>query len=274
MKTAKQRILFLSFSLFVICGVLLWGAYGARFLRHFHLEPAPKEPFPILMYHHVVEDGEDCNEMTVTVGKLREDIEYLYANGYTPVLPKDLASGEPLPEKPVMITFDDGYLSNYTLLYPLLQTYQCKANINVIVYLTQLWSPNYCTWTQLREMTDSGLVEIGSHSYKLHNEDGQFDPSGVNGIQRRPEESDEDFQVRVLEDIQKSYDILSEELGTAPTCFAYPFGKQEPDAAATINALFPVTLLTYPATADLAKGIRDLPRYTITMEKPLSEVLK
>lgn len=275
MKTAaKQRIMFLIASLLAILGVLLWGAYGARFIRHFHLEPEPKNPLPILMYHNVVEDGVECNSMTVTVGKLREDLNYLFSHGYTPILPKDLTSGDPLPEKPIMITFDDGYKSNYDLLFPILQEYRCKANINVIVYLTNLWSPNYCTWTRLREMTESGFVEIGSHTYKLHNEDGQFDPNGANGIQRRPGESDADYQVRVLDDIQKSYDVLYEELGVAPTCFAYPFGASDRYSIALIHHLFPVTLLTESATADLSKGTHNLPRYTITMSVSLSDILK
>ena len=79
--------------------------------------PQPvREPLPVLMYHHMVPDGQDCNDMTVTPGKFRSDLETVLAMGYTPVLPQELAAGDALPEKPILITFDDGYRSNYDLV--------------------------------------------------------------------------------------------------------------------------------------------------------------
>jgi len=143
--------------------------------------------------------------------------------------------------------------------------------------MPDLPADNFCTWNMYREMQDSGLVEIGSHSYLLHNLDdrsGSFTPGGTNGIQRLPEESDADFQKRVLDDIQLSYDRIEAELGCAPSCFAYPFGVTEPDALELVESLFPVTLKTNQATADLSKGLHDLPRWTITMNTSLSKVLK
>jgi len=189
----------------------------------------------------------------------------------------ELAEGGPLPEKPVLITFDDGYRSNYELLYPLLQKYQTKAVISIIVEMPELPADNFITWDMCREMAGSGLVEIGSHSFALHNlEDlgGCFDPGGVNGIQRRPGEADEAFQARVLDDIQKSYDLIEEKVGQAPAFFAYPFGLKEPDAEELVNRLFPVTAVTKPKIADLKRGLHDLPRITVTMKRELSSVLK
>ena len=58
--------------------------------------PQPvREPLPVLMYHHMVPDGQDCNDMTVTPSKLRSDLETILALGYTPVLPRELAAGGP-----------------------------------------------------------------------------------------------------------------------------------------------------------------------------------
>ena len=139
------------------------------------------DPLPVLMYHHMVPDGQDCNDMTVTPGKFRADLETVLAMGYTPVLPRELAAGDALPEKPILITFDDGYRSNYDLVYPILREYGVKACISIIVLMPDLPTDNFCTWGQLREMTASGLVEIGSHSYRLHNlgsDGGNFEFSG------------------------------------------------------------------------------------------------
>ena len=152
-----------------------------------------------------------------------------------------------------------------------------KAVVSIITCMPDIPTTNFMTWDMNQEMLQSGLVEIGCHTHRLHNLDGRngsITPDGTNGIQRLPEESDSDFCSRVLEDIQTSYDRILEELGTPPTCFAYPFGVAEPDAEELIHDLFPVTLMTRPATADLADGLYNLPRYTITMEKELSSLLR
>ena len=238
--------------------------------------PQPvREPMPVLMYHHMVPEGQDCNAMTITPGKFRADLDIILAKGYTPVLPGELAAGAPLPEKPILITFDDGYRSNYDLVYPILREYGVKACISIIVLMPDLPTDNFCTWEQLREMTDSGLVEVGSHSYRLHNlgeDKGNYEKDGTNGVERRPGESDGDFQARVLDDIQKSHDRIAAELGSV-TCFAYPFGCTDPDAKALVDALFPVSLMTVPQCADLAKGLHDLPRYAVHMDTNLADLL-
>ena len=192
------------------------------------------------------------------------------------MLPRELAAGDALPEKPILITFDDGYRSNYDLVYPILREYGVKACISIIVLMPDLPTDNFCTWNQLREMTASGLVEIGSHSYRLHNlgsDGGNFESGGANGVERRPNESDTDFQTRVLDDIQLSHDRIAEELGGV-TCFAYPFGCSDPDAKTLVDELFPVTLMTMPKCADLAKGLHDLPRFTVTMKTDLEKLLR
>ncbi len=231
---------------------------------------------PVLMYHHVVEDGQECNDMTVTVSRLREDLQWLRDSGYTTVLPRELAAGEPLPEKPVLITFDDGYRSNYNLAFPIFQEFEAKMVISVMVYMQDNAASDFITWAMCREMIDSGLIEIGSHTYLLHNLDergGSFDPEGVNGVQRKPDETAEAFQTRVLDDIQRSYDLIAEKLEVSPTFFAYPFGLTEPDADGLIRELFPVTAVTLPKTADLTGGLYDLPRHTVTMNKSLDSIL-
>lgn len=233
---------------------------------------------PVLMYHHVVPDGEKCNDVTITVGRLEQDFRWLNENGYRTVLPRELAAGEPLPEKAVLITFDDGYRSNYELAYPLLQKYQAKAVIAIMVYMQDRGASSFLSWDMCREMADSGLVEIGSHGYAIHNLDernGMSVPGQANGVERRTGESDADFKLRVLDDLQKSYDLIADEIGTAPTYFAYPYGKTDPDADAFLNALFPMTVVTGTGkTADLSKGLQGLPRFSVNMNVKPEQFLK
>jgi biofilm PGA synthesis lipoprotein PgaB len=241
-------------------------------------EPAPlPERLPILMYHHVVPDGTTCNDMTVTQSKLASDFQWLNDHGYETILPSQLISGEPLPKKPILVTFDDGYRSNYELAYPLFQKYDTRAVISIMVYMQDTSASTFITWDMCREMVDSGLVEIGSHTYLLHNLDsrnGNFTPGGINGIQRKPEESDADFKQRVLDDLQSSHDLIEQNLGQKPTLFAYPFGIREKDAEPLIDRLFPVTVITKTGMADLSSGTKNLNRFTVTMRTNLSSFLQ
>ena len=232
----------------------------------------PEEPaayaakLPVLMYHHVVCDGEACNDMTVTVGRLEEDLRWLAENGYHTVLPRELAAAQPLPEKPVLITFDDGYRSNYELVYPLLQEYQARAVISVIGGYIQAEDPLFLTWDMCHEMARSGLVEIGSHTYACHDD-------GEHGIRRRKGESREDYEARVLPDLQTSIDLIQEKVGTAPIFFAYPNGKTEEWARDFIQAHFAVTVTTRHGPSDIAKGLYDLKRCNVSMGVPVGDIL-
>jgi biofilm PGA synthesis lipoprotein PgaB len=229
------------------------------------------------MYHHVVPDGTTCNDMTVTQSKLASDFQWLNDHGYETILPSQLISGEPLPQKPILVTFDDGYRSNYELAYPLFQKYDTRAVISIMVYMQDTSASTFITWDMCREMVDSGLVEIGSHTYLLHNLDsrnGNFTPGGINGIQRKPEESDADFKLRVLDDLQSSHDLIEQNLGQKPTLFAYPFGIREKDAEPLIDRLFPVTVITKTGMADLSSGTKNLNRFTVTMRTNLSSFLQ
>ena len=235
-------------------------------------EPA-QEPAPvytklyILMYHDVVEgDGSGCNDWTITADRLREDLQWMTDQGFTFYLPRELAQGVPLAEKSVMVTFDDGYASNYTLAFPLLKEFGAKAVISPIVRNIQEGAPGYLTWDMCREMAASGLVEFGSHTYDLHGADDQ-------GIRRLEGECQADYEARVLPDLQTSIDLLSAELGQPVTFFAYPNGKTEPWAARFLGEHFSVTVTTRHGPADLSGGLYSLPRHNVTVQNKASRWL-
>ena len=221
----------------------------------------------VLMYHHLVEDPAELNEWRLTVQRFREDLQWLQDNGYTTVLPSELAAGRGLPEKAVMITFDDGYTSNYTLLYPLLREFGAKAVISVIAQRVEDGVSGYLTWDMCREMAASGLVEIGSHTYNLHGS------KPVMGIKRREGECRADYEARVFPDIQRSIDCIAEHVGAAPLFFAYPYGRTDLWAADFLAEHFAVTVTTEEKTADLSGGLYALPRYNISMKKGVGAYL-
>lgn len=117
---------------------------------------------PILMYHGVTDDVWGGSDLFVSPSRLEEQLRYLEENGFTTIWFSDLARLDQI-EKPVMLTFDDGYMDNYTELYPLLRKYQAKATIFVITDTIDL-NPRNLTSDQIRELSASGLVEIQSHT--------------------------------------------------------------------------------------------------------------
>lgn len=118
---------------------------------------------PVLMYHAVSDDLWGIDELFVSPEDMEEQLAYLVENDFDPIWFEDLAHIEDY-DKPVILTFDDGYDDNYLNLFPLLKKYQVKATIFVIGnapgVIEHKMNPE-----QIRELSDSGLVSIQSHSY-------------------------------------------------------------------------------------------------------------
>ena len=117
---------------------------------------------PVLMYHGVTDDLWGMTELFVKPANMDEQIGYLVENGYTPIWFEDLPYVDTI-EKPVILTFDDGYMDNYTELFPILQKYGVKATVFVVTGTVDN-NPRILTGEQIREMSDSGLVSIQSHT--------------------------------------------------------------------------------------------------------------
>ncbi len=159
MKRFLKKILRCLGILLVLCGIYIaWQFYGTS------------RDVPILNYHQV--NDRDHNALTVSTKDFDAQMKFLSEEGYHSLsLPELLdiweKDGE-LPEKPVVITFDDGYLDNYEDAFPILQKYRMKATIFPVTdYLGHF--PNYLTWDQAKEMQDSGLIQFGSHTMSHSN---------------------------------------------------------------------------------------------------------
>lgn len=197
---------------------------------------------PIIMYHSVREDESYSGKYVITPKLLREDIEYLLQCGYTPIGVGDIINFTEndliLPEKPILLTFDDGYYNNYAYVFPLLKEYGIKAVFSVVGYYTQNYSLkeqataySYLTWEQIKELNDSSLVEIGNHSYNMHDSDTRM------GIRKKEGESTEEYVEAISSDITKMQDLLKENCGIDCIIFTYPFGNYDKTGAQTIKDL-------------------------------------
>jgi len=117
---------------------------------------------PVLMYHCFGDDIQGDESLYVTEGDLEAQLRYLTENGFTTLFFHELPMADQV-EKPVILTVDDGYLDNYTILFPLLQKYNCKATIFVVTDLVDK-ADHKMTSQQLQELSQSGLVSIQSHT--------------------------------------------------------------------------------------------------------------
>lgn len=204
---------------------------------------------PILMYHALVSQSKYQNTYFIDPSIFESDLKYLKENGYTTVVVSDLIGyverGTPLPEKPVMLTFDDGYYNNYMHAYPLLREYGMKAVISPVGKYTDDYSEikntheyyAYLNWDHIREMALSGVIEIQNHSYILHNS------SGPDSINKAGGESSESHAERISSDFSLFQSRANEIAGINPTALVYPFGNYNETSEETARKLgFKATL--------------------------------
>lgn len=192
---------------------------------------------PILMYHSILRSGHTHSDYIISESAFEKDLKFLSENGYTTIFMQDLIDytqgKSDLPEKPVVLTFDDGYFNNFAYAFPLLQKYNSKAVISIIGYYTDLYTnspdenPSYShiTWQNIKEMMKSGCVEFQNHSYNLHTTD-----KGRNGTKKKRGESLADYKAILTTDLGQLQDAFTTNTNYTPTTFTYPFGSVSNDS--------------------------------------------
>lgn len=210
----------------IICLIIVIFV-GGYFLNQYKYSKRPNVKIPILLYHNFVttvpdNDPDNFNYIN-TPESFEENIKTLLENGYTIISIKDLADADAgkieLPHKPIIITFDDGYYSNYEYIYPILKKYNVKASIFIITDRVgkEIDGIKYLGWNECLEMQNSGLVEIFSHSKKHV----FYDKLPVREIR---------------DDVKESYEIIEKNLGKKDLkVFAYPYGAYTNETVRTLK---------------------------------------
>ena len=185
---------------------------------------------PILMYHSILKDESKWNDYILSPVELEKDIVWLKENGYQPVFVKDLISyvneNSDLPEKPVVLTFDDGSYNNLTYVIPLLEKYDFKATFSVVGSYSEFAceeaepspSYSYLDWDDIKKMMKTGRAEFANHTYDLHSLNDRRGCTIKNG------ETYEQFRHIFLSDIFKTQHLLENNCNISPDIFAYPYG--------------------------------------------------
>lgn len=184
---------------------------------------------PIIMYHGFTNGG-SSSEYVIDAKDFESDIVFLKENGFEFIDTNDLIDfvyhDVPLSKKPIMITFDDGYLNNFTYVFPIIKKYNIKVVISPIAYYVEYYSnhneanPLYAQLTdkEITEMQTSGLVDFQNHSYNMHS------LADRKGSAIKQNESAELYIREFCYDLKKAEDVLEGITGVKPHAYVYPFG--------------------------------------------------
>lgn len=225
----KSLIITLTFIAVIICSVFVLPEEIASVSSTVKAEAIK---LPVIMYHHLTENSKRAGKYTLTAEQFREDMDYLKEKGYETVDTKmliDYTQGKAdLPQKPIMITFDDGFESFYVLGKPILEDTEMKASVFVIGYLadeyTRLNDHNinysYLTWNEISELDKSPFIEVQCHTYNLHN-----NVKGKRkGISQLKGESVQNYEKEITDDLKTMQKKLKENSDIICRAIAYPYG--------------------------------------------------
>ena len=222
-------------------------------LRRIHL--------PILMYHYVspIPIGTDSyrRELTVEPEIFALHMQYLHDDSYSTVSLLDLHNalkfGIVLPNKPIILTFDDGYIDHYESAFPILKSYGLQATFFIITGHIDEGYPEHLNWEQIIEMAAAGM-EIGSHSkHHLDLRNKGFD--------------------YLVYELLGSYQTLMSELGDPPLSFSYPSGFYDTAAIQVVRSIpYRIAVSTEPGDRHTLDDIFTVRRIRIYGNMPVENL--
>jgi peptidoglycan/xylan/chitin deacetylase (PgdA/CDA1 family) len=216
-----------------------------------------KDQLAVIMYHHVYD--QDTSSSTITTKLFRDQLNLLKTKGYHFISlqqMKEFLQGSPIPEKAVLVTFDDGYESFYDNAYPILKEMAIPA-VNFIITGSlehpKQDIPKKMTREEIKAiLSDSSLIEVQCHTDSLHNKNikgkalivGHLSTAGT-------AETDEQYKQRIVSDTQACISKLKPLNPTPVDTFAYPYGIYSQEAANHIHEAgieYAFTILTKMTT--------------------------
>ena len=219
------------------------------------------DTYRVFCYHDVREDVRvEPDPFAVDTAALVSQFAWLKENGYRVISLDDVIAAregrKALPDKAVLLTFDDGFRSVYTRVFPLLKLFGYPAIValsghwleagsdgNVEYEGRQVPRENFVSWDQVREMMASGLVEVASHSYDMHrghagNPQGSLMPAAVTLRYENGKYEDEaTYGARVRADLARNSALIRANTGRAPRVMVWPFGRDSGELAKIASGL-------------------------------------
>lgn len=210
---------------------------------------------PILMYHYISEPPPDANiyrrDLSVTPANFEAQLAWLRSEGYESITLTDLvyhlALGWPLPDKPVILTFDDGYRDNYTHAFPLLKKYEYTGTFFLVTHPIDYGDPDYLSWDMVKKMYRAGM-DFQPHGYR------HFDLRG------------QDIDFLVFE-IVAAKEAIEARTGETSRFFSYPSGSYDDQTVAVLkSAYFWGAVITAQGATHTSDNLFELTRIRIRGE--------
>lgn len=189
---------------------------------------------PVLMYHSFDEDP-ILPGINTTPELFREHLTLLKNNGWTTITNQQLVMFQQglidLPKKSFMITIDDGFESVYDTAFPILKELGMNAALFVItshIESGERFNVRMSSWEQIKEMSDSGFIEIGNHTHDLHwrangNSKG-YEAMVTNMTKQGKKISNKTREEIIVKDLTLAHELIKNNIGKEPKIFAYPYG--------------------------------------------------
>lgn len=243
MNSKKYRVLQTIIKCFLVIGILVCVCGQWLMVKN----------VPVFLYHCVLETPYGKNtDLFVLPSEFEAQVKYWSENGYTGIFASELPISKKF-EKPIVITFDDGYSDNYEVAYPILKKYNMKATI--FVSTKTVGRDGHVTRSQLKEMSNSGLISIQSHS--VHHLD----------LSKLEEE-------KMKTELYKSKQLLEKAIGSEVTAFAYPYGAYNDAVINEAEKYYETAFITSDTISLSKNGDMEISRSIVYRSTTFEEVVQ
>jgi poly-beta-1,6-N-acetyl-D-glucosamine N-deacetylase len=254
-------------------------------------KPWPKNHFLGIAYHDVEDRDPDQAVVAVRTERLIEQLAWLHNNGYQPVTVDQIlaarSGGPELPPKAILLSFDDGYASFYTRVMPILRSYQWPALLAPVgawidtpadqpVDFAGTPRPrsDFLTWQQVREISQSGLVEIAAHTNDSHlgipaNPQGNTQPAASTrrfDAKTGTYETEAQFKARMTADVDAISEKIRAATGYKPRVWVWPYGSADGASLSVIDKHGYTMALTLDVGLDGVNDLLSSPRYLVNSD--------
>ena len=230
------------FAKIIICTLSLFSAFAFS-----------QDRYGVLAYHSVVDESAAENQkqyfpQTISAQTLIKHFNWLKENGYNVISWQQVIDAEngkgTLPDNAVLLSFDDGYETMYNVVFPLLKAYNYPAVFapvtgwldtpanQKIAYADKMLDRSvFATWAQVKEMEQSGLVEVASHTHNLHNgikanpSGGQLPAVIAPEYKNGKYETEDAYKNRLKSDFTRTVQTLVNHIGKKPRVMVWPYGQ-------------------------------------------------
>ncbi|MGV8898089.1 MAG: poly-beta-1,6-N-acetyl-D-glucosamine N-deacetylase PgaB [Burkholderiaceae bacterium] len=268
----------------------------------------PAQSFRVLCYHDIRDNLResfvtDPESTAIETQEFIRHLNWLQENGYHPISLQQIvdarAGRAKLPEKAVLLTFDDGYKSVYTKVFPLLKLFNFPAVIAIVGDWietpaggqvsygdSKLARDQFANWDEIRVMAASGLVEVASHSHGMHkgipaNPQGNLIAAAIahryqpqNAADNAAYESDAEYAARIKKDLQRSAELIERELHQRPRAMVWPYGRYNLSTIRwAAESGMPITMNLEPGPNTPADSLARMRRGLVGFDTKLADLI-